>query len=67
MRSICGFTFIYYAEKAVTIQFVECLSVNREKENIEVHLNGFGYCSHCAGISPCAEISAETLIILYGN
>ena len=48
-----------------TIQFVDCLSVNRKKrENIEVHLNEFRYCSFCAEISPWAEISAETLIIL---
>ena len=45
-----------------TILFVECLSVYRE--NIEVHLNEFGYCSRCAEISPWAEISAKTLVIL---
>ena len=47
-----------------TILFVGCLSVNTEKrENIEVHLNEFGYCSRCAGISPWAEMSAKTLFI----
>ena len=36
--------------------FVECLSVNREKrENIEVHLNEFGYGSRCGEISPWAQ------------
>ena len=48
-----------------TILFVERLSVNREKrENKKVHLNKFGYCSLCAEISPWAEISAKTLVIL---
>ena len=48
-----------------TILFVECLSVDRERrEKIEVHLNEFGYCSRCAEISPWANISAKTLVIL---
>ena len=34
------------------------------RENIEVHLNEFGYHSHFAGkCSPWAEISAETFIL----
>ena len=65
MTSIRQFPFVYYTEKAIFIQFVECLSVNRGRENKEIHLNEFGYCLRCAGNSPWAEISVETLVIVY--
>ena len=55
---------MYYAGKAVNIQFVECLSVNGEREKLEVNLNLIGYCSRSAADSLWDEISAETLIIL---
>ena len=46
-------------EKQLTssIQLVEYLSVNRKRENMEVHLNEFGYCSRCEEISPWGEVS----------
>ena len=59
--------YINYAGKQSdsTILFVECFFCKQTKrENIEVHLNEFGYCSRRAEISPWAEISAKTLVIL---